>query len=93
MFPPQAALEVAEHILDICPPKIRQNICEYAEKNVISDIYIGELSVNKLLKVWKGTCPFYVAISAMHIYQEGGCLFPEDATRYGAPWYDSNQKA
>lgn len=88
----EGAKKIANRIIQRCPLELEKNVREWSEGKPISDIYIGNLSVNKLLEIWDNPYAFPTAITAIALYKETGCLFEDDVIRYGAPWYDSDIK-
>lgn len=83
---------IAEKMIRECPEEIIQNLKEWANEEPISDIYIGRLSVNKLMNVWGNLYSFPTAITALSLYKKTGCILEDDAIRYGAPWYNSDEE-
>lgn len=76
----------AEQILRECPIELRQNIIEWINKKTLSDIYIGELSVNKILRFWNARIEVSHAIIGMAVYKENGCMYPDIILRESKLW-------
>lgn len=72
------AVRRAERIVRICPPELERNVIEWTEGLPLSDIYIGNLSINCLRKEWDNPYSVSSAISAIAAYKDAECMFEED---------------
>ena len=72
------AVRRAERIVRICPPELERNVIEWTEGLPLSDIYIGNLSINCLRKERDNPYSVSSAISAIAAYKDAECMFEED---------------
>lgn len=63
-FDTQMADAKAEELINMCPPSLHQNIIEWSEDALVTDIYIGNYSVPMILRIWK-SCNFLRAVEVM----------------------------
>ena len=72
------AVRRAERLVRICPPELERNIIEWTEGMPLSDIYVGNLSINRLRRKWDNPCSVSYAIPAIAAYIDAECMFEED---------------